>query len=86
MLNYNDQINKIVDKYADLGIANILNVAGYGINNSINRRMRQAAKDRIYVLINKRVSSPYNKEFTKQENRIIYQLVTKTLLHLTYFK
>lgn len=85
MGEYNKQIDKIVEKYADLGVGNVLNVAGAS-HNKVNIRVRQAAKDRINILINKRISSPYNKEFTKQENKLIYQLVTKTLLHLTHFK
>lgn len=85
MGEYNKQIDKIVEKYADLGVGNVLNVAGAS-HNKVNKRVRQAAKDRIYILINKRISSPYNKEFTKQENQLIYQLVTKTLLHLTHLK
>jgi hypothetical protein len=85
MIEYNKHIDKIVEKYADLGVGDVLNVAG-GSHQSVNQRVRQAAKDRIHILINKRISSPYNKRFTKQDNEIIYKLVTKTLLHLTHLK
>jgi len=85
MSEYKRKIDKIVEKYADLGEGDVLNVAGMGIK-PVNKSIRQAAKDRIHILINNRISAPYNKKFSKHENQLIYQLVTKTLLHLTRFK
>ena len=85
MLEYQKKIDNVVEKYADMGVNIILNIQG-GNNKKISNRIRDAAKERIHTLINKRIAIPYNKEFTKSENNIIYQLVTKVLLHLTHFK
>ena len=86
MIQYEKQIDSTVEKYADMGIYQLLNIAGGGEKNIINNNIRKAAKDRIYALINRRIAIPYNKDFTKQENNLIYQLVTKVLLHLANFK
>jgi len=85
-MQYEKQIDSAVEKYADMGIHQLLHIAGGGKKIIINNIIRKAAKDRIYALINKRIAIPYNKEFTKQENNLIYQLVTKVLLHLVHFK
>ena len=86
MIQYEKQIDSTVEKYADMGIHQLLNIAGGGEKNIINNNIRKAAKERIYALINRRIAIPYNKDFTKQENNLIYQLVTKVLLHLANFK
>ena len=86
MIQYEKRIDGAVEKYADMGIHQLLNIAGGGEKNIINNNIRKAAKERIYALINRRIAIPYNKDFTKQENNLIYQLVTKVLLHLANFK
>jgi len=85
-MQYEKQIDGAVEKYADMGMHQLLNISGGGEENIINNNIRKAAKERIYALINRRIAIPYNKEFTKQENNLIYQLVTKVLLHLVHFK
>ena len=84
MLHYQKQIDDVVEKYAELGTSYLFNSAG-GANQIINKHLRNASKQRIYILIKQRKCIPYNTEFSKYENQIIYNLVTKTLLHLSQF-
>ena len=72
-MQYEKQIDGAVEKYADMGIQQLLNIAGGGEKIVINNNIRKAAKERIYALINKRIAIPYNKEFTKQENVLLLQ-------------
>jgi hypothetical protein len=84
MLHHKHTIDAVTEKYADLGTGYLFNSAGGG-NHNINKRLRFAAKNRIYSLIEKRINIKYDKQFTKKENDIIFSLVTKTLLHLSQF-
>lgn len=84
MLHYTQTVDSVTEKYADLGTSYILNSAG-GVDQTINKQLRVAAKHRIYTLIDKRTSAPYDKQFSKKENEIIFKLVTKVLLHLSQF-
>ena len=84
MLHSKQTIDSITEKYADLGTGYLYNSAGGG-NHTINKRLRFAAKHRIYSLVEKRINIKYDKQFTKIENSIIFSLVTKTLLHLSQF-
>ena len=86
MINYQDKVHDTLEKYADMGTNAIMTNAAGGEYIEIDARIRKAAEDRIYALINKRIAIPYNKDFTKTENNLIYRLVTKVLLHLTHFK
>ena len=85
MLHSKQTIDSIMEKYADLGTSYLFDSAGGGGDQPINKRLRFAAKYRIYTLIDKQISIPYDKQFTKEENSIIFKLVTKTLLHLSQF-
>lgn len=53
-------------------------------SNDIDEKLKEAAKDRLLLLINERIIPPYASTFTNEENKIIYNLVTKVLVELTY--
>ena len=78
----NVKINYIIDQFANFGVEYLFDYKTK-VNIKISDRIRTAAKQRIYVLIEKRKSLPYGKDFTEIENKIIYLLVKKTLLYLS---
>ena len=78
----NVKIDFIIDQFANFG-ADYLFDYKEKVNIKISDRLREAAKQRIHVLIEKREALPYGKDFTKMENKIIYLLVKKTLLYLS---
>ena len=53
-------------------------------SNNIDEKLKEAAKERLLLLINKRTIVPYASTFTNKEKKIIYNLVTKILVELTY--
>lgn len=53
-------------------------------SNDIDEKLKEAAKDRLLLLINERIIPSYASTFTNEENKIIYNLVTKVLVELTY--
>lgn len=84
MPQYRKTIDDVAKKYAELGTSYLFNSAGGG-NTKISNRLLVATKQRIYILIEQNITIPYDKQFTKYENDIIYKLVTKILLHLSQF-
>ena len=85
MLTYkNTNVENLINKYADYGGEYLLNIAGSD-KIIINAKIRNEAIHRLKHLFEVKKIVSYKNKLNRLEKKLVYCLVTKVLLHLTYF-
>jgi hypothetical protein len=87
MTSYKKRIDAIIDQFIDRDLNELCTCKNKCVlNETSHRKISNAIKMRIHILMNNRISVPYTDNFTKCENKIIYKMVTNVLLHLSLMK